>query len=171
MDVDRLLSSADRWDRKYKAALSEAIRRHEAPSQAEDTIRKYLGIENRHEFSLVNPHSTSIFRRQLLLEVIDVEQSDFTPGITMMLASFVDREWACCDRTLEFDYARAKQKVRNAMVGRNFLGVFEAAFYPETKLGDKWKSRQPSVVPLPCRSLGDQSGYAASPPAANLFEI
>ncbi len=48
-----------------------------------------------------------------------------------MLASITDFNWACCDRNIKFDIRRAKQKIRNAFTGMNFIGVIEPAYYPK----------------------------------------
>jgi hypothetical protein len=47
-----------------------------------------------------------------------------------MWASIADRDWACCDRHIDFDYKAAKQKIRNAFTGMNFIGVIEPGHYP-----------------------------------------
>jgi hypothetical protein len=45
------------------------------------------------------------------------------------MVTFTHKGWVCCDNNIIFDLARAKQKVRNALPGIDFMAVFEAASY------------------------------------------
>ncbi len=150
-DIDKLLRGADRWDRKYLAAVTAVIKEHHVPTTAAQMIRKYLSGESRGDFNLVNPYSRKIVRRELLMAAADLEDALFKPGTVVMLATFADRKWACCDRAIAFDIHAAKQKIRNAMTGINYLGVFEAALYP----GRQWKTdgKIGSLVSFHCHAI------------------
>jgi hypothetical protein len=134
LDLDRLLRGADLWDKRYLEAVIAAIKEYQQPKAAAKNIRKYLSKETCAEFNLTNPYSRKIIREQLLEAAVDLEEPLFERGAVVMLATFADNAWACCDRAIDFDLDAAKQKIRNALVGMDYLGVFEAAVYP----GEKW---------------------------------
>jgi hypothetical protein len=133
LDITNLLHNADSWDKKYLEAVSAAIRRFQNPEVAEKNIRKYLSKESCAGLNLVNPYARKIMRKQLLLAASDLEEPLFELGPVAMLATFADKEWACCDRAIHFDLKAAKQKIRNALSGMDYLGVFEPAVYPDEK--------------------------------------
>ena len=122
------------WDRKYLCAAKEAITAL-SPSEeiAERRIKKYLGKDRRGEFNLANSHSRALFRRHLLLAASEWEDKLYKPGRVVMMATFVDQDWAFPDHEIGFDFKAAKQKVRNAFDGFDFIGAFEAAVYPNEK--------------------------------------
>ena len=51
-----------------------------------------------------------------------------------MMATFVDQSWAFPDHEIGFDFNVAKQKVRNAFEGFDYIGAFEPAVYPNEEL-------------------------------------
>ena len=53
-----------------------------------------------------------------------------------MWASIAPRDWACCDRDIDFNYDLAKRKIRNAFACKNFIAVIEPGHYPH----ERWKS-------------------------------
>ena len=53
-----------------------------------------------------------------------------------MWASIAPRDWACCDRDIDFNYDLAKRKIRNAFACKNFIAVIEPGYYPH----ERWKS-------------------------------
>lgn len=134
LDLGRLLRSADLWDKRYLDAVGAAIEKYQHPNNATKNICKYLSKETCSAFKLVNPYSRKIMRKQLLAAALDVEEPVFSQiGRIVMLETFVDKEWAFCDRAIDFDFKAAKQKIRNALVGMDYLGVFEPAVYPEER--------------------------------------
>jgi len=150
-DITKLLRGADLWDSKYLTAIKAAIAKHQDPATAAQTIRKYLSKESRGDFNLVNPYSRKIMRRELLIAAADLEDALFEVGTVVMLATFADRQWACRDRAIAFDIHAAKQKIRTAMTGMNYLGVFEAALYP----GRQWETdgKTGSLVSFHCHAI------------------
>jgi hypothetical protein len=126
-DLNAFLRVSDKWDREYCTALSSAIIQRKGLKHGSRLINKYLSRERRLDFNLVNPHSRRIMRRELLIAASALERRLYRPGTVVMLASFVDRDWACCDRSITFDLHAAKQKVRNALAGMNYIAVFEPA--------------------------------------------
>jgi hypothetical protein len=109
MDLEKFLNPSNKWDATYRRAVIAAIRKYQ-PDSAEKIIERYLSPERRAEFNMVNTHARRIFRRELLASAFDFETYLFRSGIVVMWASVVDREWACCDRDINFDYRAAKQK-------------------------------------------------------------
>jgi hypothetical protein len=97
------------------------------------TIRAYLSQEKLADFNLVNPYARKVFREHLLMEVADVEGGQFATGGAVMLATFADHAWACCDRACNFDFDKTKQKIRNALSGMDYIAAIEAGVYPHTK--------------------------------------
>ncbi len=130
INIIAMLGVSDKWDKEYQLAIKAAVRLYQKPDRAAHIIQKYVSKESRVDFNLVNIYSRRIFRHQLLMEASDMEQGLFVPGVAVMLATFADRDWAFSDRALNFDYDSAKQKIRNAMAGMNFVGVIEAGYYP-----------------------------------------
>ena len=135
MDLEKFPNPPDKWDARYRQAVIAAIRKYQ-PDRAEKIIQRYLSLERRAEFNMVNTYARRIFRRELLASAFDFETYLFRPGIVVMWATIVDRDWACCDRDITFDFHAAKQKLRNAFTGMNFIGVIEPGYYPELE----WKS-------------------------------
>jgi hypothetical protein len=130
MDLEKFLNPPDKWDARYRQAVIAAIRKYQ-PERAEKIIQRYLSLERRAEFNMVNTYARRIFRRELLAASLDLETNLFRPGIVVMWATIADHDWACCDRNINFDYRAAKQKIRNAFTGMNFIGVIEPGYYPE----------------------------------------
>jgi hypothetical protein len=124
---------SNKKDCEYLAALRSAIYAFEGSEKGRQTVQKYLGRGLRGEFNLVNPWARKTFRECVLAEIADLEDPKiFTEG-TVMLATFAHRGWVCCDRAYEFDFVKAKQKVRNAFEGMDYIAVFEPAVYPESE--------------------------------------
>jgi hypothetical protein len=132
MDLEKFLNPSDKWDIKYRRAVIAAIRQYR-PDRAAEIIERYLSPARRAEFNLTNTYARRIFRRQLLLWALDLEMDLFRPGIVVMWATIADHNWTCCDRNINFNYREAKQKIRNAFTGMNFIGVIEPGYYPNVK--------------------------------------
>jgi hypothetical protein len=134
-ELTQFLKTAEKWDRKYLSAAKEAITALSPTEEiAEHRIREYLSEDRRDEFNLANPHSRALFRRHLLLAASEFEDELYKPGRVVMMATFVDQDWAFPDRKIKFDFKAAKQKIRNAFEGFDFIGAFEPAVYPDEKL-------------------------------------
>ena len=124
---ETLLRFSDRKDAEYLAELGAAIYQFQGQEIGAKTISRYLSQEKLAEFNLVNPYARKVFREHLLMEVADVEGGQFPTGGAIMLATFADYAWACCDRALNFDFDRAKQKIRNALSGMDYIAAIEGA--------------------------------------------
>ena len=136
--LTQLLKIAEKWDRKYLSAAMEAITALSPTEEiAERRIEKYLSEDRLEEFNLANPYSRALFRRHLLLAASELEDELYKPGCVVMMATFVDQDWAFPDHKIKFDFKAAKQKIRNAFEGFDFIGAFEPAVYPDEKLTTK----------------------------------
>jgi hypothetical protein len=136
--LSQFLKSAEKWDRKYLSAAMEAITALSRTEEiAEHRIKLYLSKDRLEEFNLANSHSRALFRRHLLLAASELEDELYKPGRVVMMATFVDQDWAFPDHKIKFDFKAAKQKVRNAFEGFDFIGAFEPAVYPDEKLTTK----------------------------------
>ena len=132
-NMNQFLRFSDKKHAEYITALEAAIYRFEGQEIGAKTISRYLSQEKLAEFNLVNPYARKLFRKALLEEVDDVEGGQFATGGAIMLATFADRAWACCDRALNFDFDKAKQKIRNALSGMDYIAAIEAGVYPHTQ--------------------------------------
>jgi hypothetical protein len=134
-ELKQFLKPAENWDRKYLSAAKEAITALSPSGEiAERRIKKYLSEDRLGEFNLANPHSRALFRRHLLLAASEWEGELYRPGRLVMMATFVDKSWAFPDHEIAFDFKAAKQKVRNAFEGFDYIGAFEPAVYPREEL-------------------------------------
>jgi hypothetical protein len=132
-NMNQFLRFSDKKDAEYITALEAAIYQFQGQEIGVKTISKYLSQEKLVDFNLVNPHARKVFREYLLMELADVEGWQFPSGGAIMLATFADRAWACCDRALNFDFDKAKQKIRNALSGMDYIAAIEAGVYPHTQ--------------------------------------
>jgi hypothetical protein len=129
MDLEKCLNASDKWDTRYRKAVTAAIRQYQ-PDRADKIIQRYLAPARRAEFNWVNIYSRRIFRKELLKGALELAQNLFRPGTAVMLASIAEFDWACPDQNIQLDFRSAKQKIRNAFTGMNFIGVIEPAYYP-----------------------------------------
>ena len=138
LDLDIFLKPSDKWDREYLKAVAAAIRQYK-PDNAEKIIQRYLSEERQAEFNLTNTYARRIFRRALLKAARSEGAHLFRKDVIVMWSSIAPRDWACCDRDIDFNYAAAKQKIRNAFAGKDFIGVIEPGYYPQVRWesGDK----------------------------------
>jgi hypothetical protein len=129
-----LLRTSLKWDQKYLKALVRSIHEH---SRCPGADLAFLFQQAPLECSVVCPRTRHAWRTRLLNTIFHSSDQIFGTG-AVMLATFIDREWAVCDQMLkQFDLDAAKQKVRNAMKGMNFIGVFEPAQY----VNKQWKTK------------------------------
>jgi hypothetical protein len=135
LDFDVFLKPSNKWDREYLKAVTDAIRKYQ-PEKAEKIIRRYLSEERQAELNLTNTYARRIFRTALLTVAQGLETRLFRKDVIVMWASIAPRDWACCDRDIDFNYDLAKRKIRNAFAGKNFIAVIEPGYYPH----EKWQS-------------------------------
>jgi hypothetical protein len=133
--LTQFMKTAEKWDRKYRKAATEAITALSPTEEiAERRTRKYLSEDRCNEFNLANSFSRALFRRHLLLAASELENDLYQAGRVVMMATFVDQSWAFPDHEIEFDFEAAKQKIRNAFEGFDYIGAFEPAVYPNEEL-------------------------------------
>jgi hypothetical protein len=135
--LNQFLKSAEKWDRKYLKVATKAIAALSPNGEiAERRIKKYLSKDRAEEFNLANSFSRAVFRRHLLLAATELEDDLYQAGRVVMMATFVDQGWAFPDHEIGFDFKAAKQKIRNAFFGMDYIGAFEPAVYPN----EKWQT-------------------------------
>jgi hypothetical protein len=133
--LTQFLKTAEKWDRKYLSAATEAITALSPTEEiAERRIRKYLSEDRLEKLNLANSFSRGLFRRHLLASASELEGELYQSGRVVMMATFVDQGWAFPDHEIEFDFKAAKQKIRNAFEGFDYIGAFEPAVYPNEEL-------------------------------------
>lgn len=143
LSVDAVLRRAKRWDGRYLRVTLHAVEVSDADDDRKaELIDEFLSYSNRHAFKATNPFSKQMFlpavldallkdqerlgRRTWGREYAERHEAD---DIVFAMVTFSDVGWACSDRDIEFDLGAAKQKVRNALRGVDFLARFEAAHY------------------------------------------
>jgi hypothetical protein len=133
--LTQFMKTAEKWDRKYRKAAKEAITALSPTEEiAERRIKKYLSEDRLEKLNLANSYSRALFRHHLLLAASEWEDELYKPGRVVMMATFVDQGWAFPDHEIEFDFKAAKQKIRNAFEGFDYIGAFEPAVYPNEEL-------------------------------------
>lgn len=143
LSVDAVLRRAKRWDDRYLRVTLHAVEvSNEDDDRKAELIDQFLSYTNRHDFKATNPFSKQMFLPALLDALLKDQErlgrrtlgrehaEGYEPDdVVFALVTFSDAGWTCSDRNIDFDLAQAKQKVRNALGGLNFLGRFEAAHY------------------------------------------
>lgn len=135
--LEQLISQAEEWDRKYLDVVVHSLEVYDSESRGQ-IVHDFLSRRNRGAFNLTNPHSKRLWLPELLKSFLYWRrkrygrswQSDLEDGqVACALVTLTHQDWACADTNIQFDLQRAKQKVRNALAGTNFIACFEAAPY------------------------------------------
>ena len=167
MKMCNFWAKAENWDDKYSKAVVHAVELYENPDDLVQTIEKFLGKKSRGAFRSTNPYSKQLWLRSLIKAFIksyirqrpdgDSHIKHFSdcfddPLVACAMVTFTHRGWICSDRNIQFDLEKAKQKVRNALVGCNHISAFEVAYYTnENWITDGIEGR---LVSFHCHSLG-----------------
>jgi hypothetical protein len=127
--LEGFLRTATRFDAIYTKGAMRAIARYsDTDETAERRIAKYLSKQSCSEFCCTNAVSRQIFRRELIVRALSNEKL-YGAEQAVMLATFADDKWAERGYEPSFDLPAAKQKVRNALKGIDFIGAFEPGVY------------------------------------------
>jgi hypothetical protein len=161
VDIDKVVAGTRKWDDLYLQSTIHAVELYQDPREVQRVIQKFLSGRNKGAFKLTNPWSKRLWLKELLIAFYGRDEwrkksgapdrdDPFYPymegpyplmaglkegRVVCALVTFTDKSWACPDKAIEFDLARAKQKVRNALTGLSFIAAFEAAYYTN----EKWK--------------------------------
>ena len=136
--VRKVILDAEEWDQKYLEVTVHSLERYENGRDLEQTIRQFLSRKNRGEFKITNPYSKRLWLPELLHSFLTIMHNHDEAGldddygdlrVACALITFTHKEWACADNNIQFNIGRAKQMVRNALIGTDFIGCFEAAVY------------------------------------------
>jgi hypothetical protein len=178
VDVDEIVAGTRKWDDLYLGSTIHAVELYEDRRKVKQAIQEFLSGRNKRAFKLTNPSSKRIWLRELLIALYSNDQWQKERGspdprddpsnpyndrrvplmaglkqgrVVCALVTFIDESWACPDTAIEFDLARAKQKVRNALTGLSFIAAFEAAYY----INEKWKKNgeKGNLVSFHCHAV------------------
>jgi hypothetical protein len=142
VNIDELIQKAEEYDDLYLEVITHSVELYS--DRADEVIEEFLSRKNRGAFSLTNPHSKRIWLVELLNRFLaehrqragtkwrDAERDQ----AAFALVTLIHKGWACSQNNIQFDLARAKQKVRNALAGTNFIANFDAALYTN----EDWKT-------------------------------
>ncbi len=141
-ETEKLLEKARSWDKRYLKVTINAINyAFDDPSVCRALIDEFLSSRNRNEFSASNPHSKDLWLQRLLEAVrqrgrrrLGIRKTKGWSELgyrdeAIALVTFTHRGWVCNDKQINFDLARAKKKIRNAMDGLGYIACFEPAIY------------------------------------------
>ena len=133
-----LIKKAEEYDDKYLDVVIHSLDLYE-PDRRYELAQEFLSRKNRGAFHLTNPHSKKLWLPELIQSFLSIKGGDDEPGgwqealeeskVACSLVTLTHEDWACADTNIQFDLGRAKQKVRNALAGTNFIARFEAAPY------------------------------------------
>jgi hypothetical protein len=178
VDIDEIVAGTRKWDDLYLGSTIHAVELYEDRRKVKQVIQEFLSGRNKRAFKLTNPSSKRIWLRELLIALYSNDQwqkergapspqddpsNPYNEGrlslmaglkegrVVCALVTFIDESWACPDTAIEFDLARAKQKVRNALTGLSFIATFEAAYY----INEKWKKNgeKGNLVSFHCHAV------------------
>jgi hypothetical protein len=140
MDINKLLLRyASKKDSEYLSKMQAALEKHD--DFAALSIPVYLGESEWRELNLVNPYARRVFRKILLNEVGDLEQSSNIQRGVVTLLTFADADWTCGDRNYSFDFDAAKRKIRNALKGMDYIATIEIGIYPGISFDPRKKAQ------------------------------
>jgi hypothetical protein len=165
VEVDEIVAGARKWDDIYLKSTVHAVELYEDPYVVKQVIQQFLSGRNKGGFKLTNPWSKRIWLRELLIAFYGRDSNyrgreegrfplmaGLKEGrVVCALVTFTDEGWACPDTAIEFDLARAKQKVRNALTGLSFVAAFEAAHYVNEKCEKNRK--QGNLISFHCHAV------------------
>ena len=179
VDVDEIVAGTRKWDDLYLGSTIHAVELYEDRRKVKQVIQEFLSGKNKGAFKLTNPSSKRAWLRELLIAFYSNDTWRKESGAQMpkdnpisypyierrvplmaglkegrvvcALVTFIDESWACPVTAIEFDLARAKQKVRNALTGLSFVAAFEAAHY----VNEKWKKdgNEGNLVSFHCHAV------------------
>jgi hypothetical protein len=135
LSIPELIEKAHEWDHRYLDVTVHSIERSD-PERCRALVREFLSEENRGAFKATNVYSKRIWMAQLL-QLFDrngpcIPDWDST---VCALVTLTDEQWTTGDENIQFDLTAAKQKVRRALIGTNFIACFEPALYTNEKCG------------------------------------
>jgi hypothetical protein len=138
MDWSEIIDEAKEWDRRYLDGVVHSLELYEDPHDLQKVIHEFLSYKNRGAFKLTNPHSKRLWMAELILSFLALKRGESgeswdealeSRSVACALVTFTHDEWACADNNIQFGLGRAKQMVRNALNGVDFIAHFEAAPY------------------------------------------
>jgi hypothetical protein len=143
LSVPDLIKKAEAYDDKYLNVMVHAIELRDR-DRREQLIQEFLSKKNRGAFKATNPHSKKLWLTELLQQFLALQRQQhgrswreaLGAGVACALVTLTHEDWACADNNIEFNLGKAKQMVRNALGGTNYIACFEAAIYKN----EKWET-------------------------------
>ena len=132
--VKRKKKTVEEWDAEYTKLITHALNRYGDSTKVAREIKEFLGRRWKDTFNYVNPHSRKLLRQNLRGSVAEQWGCIRKNHFGVALVTFIDRSWVCNDKTINTDYDKLKQKVRNALAGASFIACVELAFYVDKKI-------------------------------------
>lgn len=135
IDLADLIKKAEEYDDHYLGVITHSVELYS--DRSDEIIEEFLSRRNRGAFHLTNPHSKRVWLVELLNGFLaehrqragskwrEAERND----VAFALVTLTHKGWVCSENNIQFDLVRAKQKVRNALAGTNFIGNFDVALY------------------------------------------
>lgn len=136
-----LLGDMALWNDKYFKVVMHAVKLHDGPKEAKKTIGEFLSAKAAKRFRSTNPSSRAIWIKALLRTFLEGHlprggrrKTPWDEALEQRLVvcgwmTFTDLQWSTAHNNIRFDLEKAKQKVRNALRGLDFLASFEAAVF------------------------------------------
>lgn len=140
VSLDELIKDADGYDQRYADIIVHSLELYDS-DQRHHLAQKFLSRKNRGAFHATNRHSKRLWIAALMDEFTSLQprehgrswQQALDTKVACALVTLIHEDWACVDTNIEFDLGKAKQKIRNALAGTNFICRIEAAPYLNEK--------------------------------------
>jgi hypothetical protein len=135
IDLNDLIKKAEEYDDYYLGVVTHSVELYS--DRSDEIIEEFLSKKNRAAFHLTNPHSKRIWLVELLNGFLAehrqragsksrVPEQD---QVAFALVTLTHKGWVCSENNIKFNLGKAKQKVRNALAGTNYIGNFDVALY------------------------------------------
>ena len=136
VSVKELIQEAEVYDKLYLDVVVHSVDLYDADNR-DQIIHEFLSYKNRGAFKVTNPHSKRLWLAELLQAYLRVHAGsakrsrdfDFEIDQACAFVTLTHRAWACADTNIQFDLDRAKQMVRNALRGTDYIAVLDAGMY------------------------------------------
>jgi hypothetical protein len=92
-------------------------------------IDQFLSKRSAKDLSYFNRHVRHVFRTNLQMHVARIWPNLEKQRIALGFFTFVDRSWVTNEAEYAVDLVEIKRKVRNALIGMNFIAAIEHAVY------------------------------------------
>jgi hypothetical protein len=135
VDLIALIAKAEEYDNHYLGVITHSVELYS--DRSDEIIEEFLSRKNRGAFHLTNPHSKRIWLAEVLNEFLSEHRQRVGSKwreaeheqVAFAFVTLIHRDWICSENNIKFDLVKAKQKVRNALAGTNYIANFDVALY------------------------------------------